>query len=88
MSPDPIICLQSQADDLAKRTENKVFRDRVKANWLPDGKTFWYRVQTGPESHEFVLIGATNGSRKAAPSLKAPGLPEKEAAKTSALPPT
>ncbi len=23
-----------------KRTENKVFRDRVQANWLPDGKTF------------------------------------------------
>jgi len=21
-----------------KRTENKVFRDRVQANWLPDGK--------------------------------------------------
>ena len=33
---------------LAKHTENKVFRDRVQANWLPDGKTFWYRVQTAP----------------------------------------
>ena len=30
-------------------------RDRVKANWLPDGKSFWYRVQTGPKAHEYVL---------------------------------
>jgi hypothetical protein len=49
---------------LPKRTENKVFRDRVKANWLPDGKTFWYRVQTGRGSHEFVLIDATTAAAK------------------------
>ncbi len=35
--------------------------------------------------HEFVLSDATNGSRKAAPSLKALGLPEKGAVKTSAM---
>lgn len=74
----------AQISDLPKRTENKVFRDRVKANWLPDGKTFWYRVQTGPESHEFVLIEAETGKRKTADSLKKLGLPEKEALKTSA----
>ncbi len=68
-----------------KRTENKVFRDRVQANWLPDGKTFWYRVQTGPGKSEFVLIDATNGSRKTASTLKELGLPEKEAAKTSTM---
>ena len=68
-----------------KRTENKVFRDRVQANWLPDGKTFWYRVQTAPGKSEFVLIDATNGSRKTAATLKELGLPEKEAAKTSTM---
>ncbi|MBE7495136.1 MAG: prolyl oligopeptidase family serine peptidase [Verrucomicrobiaceae bacterium] len=68
-----------------KRTENKVFRDRVQANWLPDGKTFWYRVQTAPGKSEFVLINATNGSRKTAATLKDLGLPEKEAAKTSTI---
>ena len=68
-----------------KRTENKVFRDRVQANWLPDGKTFWYRVQTAPGKSEFVLIDATKGSRKTAATLKALGLPEKEAAKTSTM---
>jgi dipeptidyl-peptidase 4 len=68
-----------------KRTENKVFRDRVQANWLPDGKTFWYRVQTAPGKSEFVLIDATNGSRKTAATLKELGLPGKEAAKTSTM---
>ncbi|MFN0075131.1 MAG: prolyl oligopeptidase family serine peptidase [Prosthecobacter sp.] len=71
------------ARSLPKRTESKVFRDRVKANWLSGGKTFWYRVQTGPPTHEFVLIDATTGARKTAPTLKALGLPEKAAVKTS-----
>lgn len=69
-----------------KRTENKVFRDRVKANWLPGGKSFWYRVQTGAGTHEFVLINAANGSRRTAATLKELGLPEQEATKTSAMP--
>jgi dipeptidyl aminopeptidase/acylaminoacyl peptidase len=68
-----------------KRTENKVFRDHVQPNWLPDGKTFWYRVQTGLGKSEFVMIDATNGSRKTAATLKQLGLPEKEAAKTSTM---
>jgi len=68
---------------LPKRTENLVFRDRLKPNWLPDGKAFWYRVQTGPQTHEFVLIQAESGERKTAASLKELGLPEKEALKSS-----
>ncbi len=67
-----------------KRTENTVFRDRVKANWLPDGKSFWYRVQTGPKAHEFVLINAETGKRQTAPELKTLGITSSEA-KTSAL---
>jgi dipeptidyl aminopeptidase/acylaminoacyl peptidase len=67
------------------RTVNKVFRDRVQANWLPDGKTFWYRGQTAPGKSEFVLIDATNGSRKMAATLKELGLPEKVAVKTSTM---
>ncbi|MDB6004128.1 MAG: ptpA 2, partial [Prosthecobacter sp.] len=68
---------------LPKRTENLVSRDRVKANWLPDGQSFWYRIQTAPKQHEFVLINATTGTRKTAASLKALGLPEAEALKSS-----
>ncbi|MFM7606475.1 MAG: DPP IV N-terminal domain-containing protein, partial [Prosthecobacter sp.] len=70
---------------LAKRTENKVFRDHVQANWLPDGQSFWYRVQTGTGKSEFVLINATSGRRQTAATLKELGLPEKEAAKTSTM---
>lgn len=86
-------CLRTviQAADLdaalsfPKRTENKVFRDRLHANWQPDGKTFWYRVQTVPGKHEFVVIDATNGSRKSAAMFKELGLPGNEAAKTSGM---
>ena len=53
-----------RALSLPKRTENTVFRASFKANWLPDGKSFWYRVQTGPQSHEFVLINAETGERQ------------------------
>jgi dipeptidyl-peptidase 4 len=71
--------------DLPKRTENKVFRDRVQARWLPGGQSFWYRVQTGPDAREFVWIDAATGSRKTAATLKELGLPEADAQKTSAL---
>jgi len=70
---------------LPKRTENKVFRDRVQAHWLPDGQKFWYRVPLKNGQSEFVLIDAKNGSRKTAMSLQELGLPEKEVAKTSSL---
>jgi dipeptidyl-peptidase-4 len=72
-----------RALSLPKRTENRVFRDRVNPNWLPDGKAFWYRVQTGLKTHEFVLIEAEKGTRKTAPSLRELGLPEQEALKSS-----
>jgi len=75
----------AQITDLPKRTENKVFRDRVKANWLPDSKTFWYRIQTAPEKVEYVLIDATTGNRKTTASLQELGLPDKETSKTSEM---
>ncbi len=48
---------------LTKRFDNKVFRDSVEPNWLPDGKQFWYRVETGPGQHEIVLVNAEAGVR-------------------------
>lgn len=68
-----------------KRTDNKIFRDRVKPNWLPGGKAFWYRVQTGPATHEFVFMDAERGTRQTASSFKALGLPTPEPAHTTAL---
>lgn len=75
----------AQIPDLSKRTENTVFRDRVKANWQPDGKTFWYRIQTAPGTTEYVWIDASTGTRKTAASLRELGLPNKETAKTSEM---
>jgi len=71
---------------IAKRTENLVYRDRVKPNWLPDGKSFWYRVQTGPQTYEFVLINAETGARKTAKDLKSLEISGAEPVKSSALP--
>ena len=50
---------------LGRRTENKVFRDRVKAHWLPGGTSFWYRVPTGPKQQECVFVDAVAGTRTA-----------------------
>ena len=50
-------------------------RDRVKATWLPDQRSFWYQVKTGPDSHEFVFIDARTGARKTAPDLASLALP-------------
>ena len=68
---------------LAQRTENKVYRASVKPNWLPDGKSFWYRVQTGPKDYEFVLINAVTSERKTSKDLKSLGVIGDENAKTS-----
>ena len=80
-------CMAADLDralSLPKRTENLVFRDRLKANWLLEGQSFWYRIQTGPKTHEFVLIDAVSGARKTAATLKSLGLPEQAAVKSSA----
>ena len=64
-----------RAYSLPQRTENKVFHASVKARWLPDGKRMWYRVQTGPQAHEFVLVEMETGKRLAAGTLDELGLP-------------
>ncbi len=74
-----------QALALSKRTANLVFRDRVEPQWLPDGKSFWYRVATGRRTQEFVLIDAETGERKTAPDLAELKLPETDTVKTSEL---
>jgi dipeptidyl aminopeptidase/acylaminoacyl peptidase len=65
---------------LAKATENRVFRAQVKPHWLPGNTRFWYRVPTGVEAHEYVLVDAERGDASA---LVAAGwtLPERLVAK-------
>ncbi|HEY3857305.1 MAG TPA: prolyl oligopeptidase family serine peptidase [Verrucomicrobiae bacterium] len=47
-----------------------VFRDSVEPHWFAgaDGQTnkFWYRVTTGRNSHEFILVDAREGKRSSA----------------------
>jgi dipeptidyl aminopeptidase/acylaminoacyl peptidase len=53
------------ADSLAKRTEGKVFRARVEPHWLPDGDSFWYRVEIAPGKFENVFVDCVKGERRA-----------------------
>ena len=50
------------------RTQNRVFRDVVEANWFgdDDDARFWYRIRTGKQSHEFVLVDANTSMRRPA----------------------
>ena len=44
-------------------TANKVFRDRVRPNWLADNTRFWYRNDWAEERREFILVDAEAGTR-------------------------
>ena len=74
----------SRALSLAQRTEGKVFRDAVAPHWLPDNQHFWYRVTTGPDAHEYVLVDATTGEIKRADTAEKLGVAEGERLSTSA----
>jgi dipeptidyl-peptidase-4 len=56
----------ARAKGLRKLTENKVFHTRVRPHWLEGNTTFWYRVQTAAERHEFILVDAKKATRKPA----------------------
>ena len=73
-----------RAMGLEKRVSNKVFRDTVEPVWLPDGKQFWYRVETGPGRHELVLVDAVRGLQQVITDLSL--LPQGPALKSSELP--
>ena len=55
-----------RAAALAQRTRNTVFRASVRPHWLSGGAKLWYRVETAPGEHEFVLIDAEQGARRPA----------------------
>jgi len=54
-----------QALSLRQRMSDLVFRAEVKPQWLADDR-FWYRVQTGEQSHEFILVDPETGVRRPA----------------------
>jgi len=62
-----------------------VYRDQVQPQWLDHGKALWYRVQTGPDTHEYVSVEVAAGERKTAKSLADLELPPPSPVKTSTL---
>lgn len=55
-----------RVEGLRGRFANKVFRTEVKPHWLPGNTRFWYRIQTGPNAFEYVMVDAAAGNRTAA----------------------
>jgi dipeptidyl-peptidase-4 len=55
-----------RANGLRDLTRNKVFRDRVRPQWSDDGTRFWYKVDTAPNEHKFVVVDAEAGKRSLA----------------------
>jgi dipeptidyl-peptidase 4 len=52
-----------RAANLHRLAENTVFRDRVRPTWIGGNARFWYRVRTGRDTYEFVLVDAEKGVR-------------------------
>ncbi len=89
--PPPALAQGTRADyqraaQLRQLTRGKVFRDRVSPHWFEDDNLFWYRVATGPDACEFVLVDAVKGLRqpafdhsRLAQALVKTGLPEERA---------
>ncbi|MGB7346444.1 MAG: prolyl oligopeptidase family serine peptidase [Pirellulaceae bacterium] len=51
----------------AERTSNRVFRQNIQPQWFDQASDkMWYRVDTGRDSHEFVLVDTANRTRKPA----------------------
>jgi dipeptidyl aminopeptidase/acylaminoacyl peptidase len=73
----------ARAQSLPQRTEGKVFRDVVAPHWLPDNGHFWYRVTTGPDTHEYVLVDVVTGAIKRAATAEKLGVTEGERISTS-----
>ena len=55
-----------RAARLRQMTQNRVFRSQVRAQWLTGNTRFWYRLESGPGKHEFVLVDAAAGERRPA----------------------
>lgn len=77
-----------RALSLARRTEQKIFRSNVEPHWLPDNQRCWYRVQTGPEAWEYVLVDAASGKITRSQSAETLHLPAKTPVSTSSQPPS
>ena len=55
-----------RAAKLSGLTRDKVFKAVVRPRWLSGNQRFWYRNDLGKGTHEFVLVDAVAGERRAA----------------------
>jgi len=55
-----------RAFNLPKVTANKVYKQRVTANWFSDSLRFWYRNDLAEEAREYILVNAEAGTRRRA----------------------
>jgi hypothetical protein len=63
-APSPFAADYERARSYGDRVRNKVFRERVVPQWNQSGDGFWYRVETGPQTHEFVVVDIPAGERR------------------------
>lgn len=57
-----------RSDGWSARVQDKVFRTRVKPEWVGQGGAFWYRVRTGVRTSEYVLAFAEPSRDPASPA--------------------
>ena len=55
-----------QANATMSRLDRTVYRVPNKFHWLADGNRLWYRVETGPESREYILAETSKSTRSPA----------------------
>ena len=55
-----------RANSLRQRTENKVFKQSVKPQWLAGNSRCWYRNELADNRREFILVDAEKGTRQPA----------------------
>lgn len=52
---------------LAEATAGKVFRAKVEPQWLPEGESFWYRVEVAKGKWDYVQVDVVKGDRRVLP---------------------
>lgn len=57
---------QDKETPVKPQQQPRAFRDRIEPNWYHDNSKFWYKVQTGRQSWEFIHVDATTGTRQPA----------------------
>lgn len=53
----------ARQEQLKKNAPGTVYRNQIKPNWFGGNRFFWYRVATGRDHHEYVLVDVAKGER-------------------------